>query len=647
MIIKLKDGSIKEYDSPTTAAEITKDISMGLYRNACCVLVDGKVKDLRTVIDSDCSFEVLTFDDEDGKKAFNHTASHVMAQAVKRLYPNAKLTIGPSIENGFYYDFDIDTHFTQDDLDKIEKEMKAIIKENYPIEKFELPADEAVKLMEEKNEPYKIELIKEHAAKGEHISFYKQGEFTELCAGPHLMEMKVIKAFKLTNCTGAYWRGDADNKMLCRVYGIAFPKASMLEDYLNMLEEAKKRDHNKLGRELELFTTVDYIGQGLPILLPKGTKIIQILQRFVEDEEARRGWQLTKTPLMAKSDLYKISGHWDHYKEGMFVLGDEEKDKEVFALRPMTCPFQYQAYLNKARSYRDLPLRYDETSTLFRNEASGEMHGLIRVRQFTISEGHLMCTPDQLEDEFRSCLELATFMLKTLGLYEDASFRFSKWDPNDREKYIGTEEQWDEAQSKMKNILDDLGIDYKVGIGEAAFYGPKLDFMVKDAIGRRWQLGTIQVDYNLPERFELEYMGSDNQKHRPVMIHRAPFGSMERFVAVLIEHTAGKFPLWLTPEQVVILPISEKFNEYAEQVKMYLKIHEIRAIVDDRNEKIGRKIRDNEMKRIPYMLIVGEKEAENGEVSVRRQGEGDKGTMKFEEFAKILNEEVQNMINKW
>ena len=642
MIIKLKDGSIKEYDSPTTAAEITKDISMGLYRNACCVLVDGKVKDLRTVIDSDCSFEVLTFDDEDGKKAFNHTASHVMAQAVKRLYPNAKLTIGPSIENGFYYDFDIDTNFTQDDLDKIEKEMKAIIKENYPIEKFELPVDEAVKLMEEKNEPYKIELIKEHAAKGEHISFYKQGEFTELCAGPHLMEMKVIKAFKLTNCTGAYWRGDADNKMLCRVYGIAFPKASMLEDYLNMLEEAKKRDHNKLGRELELFTTVDYIGQGLPILLPKGTKIIQILQRFVEDEEARRGWQLTKTPLMAKSDLYKISGHWDHYKEGMFVLGDEEKDKEVFALRPMTCPFQYQAYLNKARSYRDLPLRYDETSTLFRNEASGEMHGLIRVRQFTISEGHLMCTPDQLEDEFRSCLELATFMLKTLGLYEDASFRFSKWDPNDREKYIGTEEQWDEAQSKMKNILDDLGIDYKVGIGEAAFYGPKLDIQIRNVYGKEDTLITIQIDQMLAEKFGMEYVDKDGTKKNPYIIHRTSIGCYERTLAYLIEKYAGAFPTWLAPVQVKLLPIADRHLDYLYDVKKALEAKGIRCEIDDRSEKIGFKIRQAQLEKVPYMLLAGDKDIENNTVSLRTRSGGDKGAMSLDEFVDKLLKEVDD-----
>ncbi len=640
MIIKLKDGSVKEYSAPTTAAEITKDISMGLYRNACCVLVDGKVKDLRTVIDSDCKFEVLTFDDEDGKKAFNHTASHVMAQAVKRLYPNAKLTIGPAIENGFYYDFDIDTHFTQDDLDKIEKEMKAIIKENYPIERFELPVDEAVKLMEEKGEPYKVELINEHAAKGEPISFYKQGEFTELCAGPHLMEMKVIKAFKLTNCTGAYWRGDANNKMLCRVYGIAFPKASMLEDYLNMLEEAKKRDHNKLGRELELFTTVDYIGQGLPILLPKGTKIIQILQRWVEDEEAKRGWQLTKTPLMAKSDLYKISGHWDHYKEGMFVLGDEEKDKEVFALRPMTCPFQYQAYLNKARSYRDLPLRYDETSTLFRNEASGEMHGLIRVRQFTISEGHLMCTPDQLEDEFRSCLELATFMLKTLGLYEDASFRFSQWDPNDREKYIGTEEQWDEAQTKMKNILDDLGVDYKVGIGEAAFYGPKLDIQIRNVYGKEDTLITIQIDQMLAEKFGMEYVDKDGTKKNPYIIHRTSIGCYERTLAYLIEKYAGAFPTWLAPVQVKLLPIADRHLDYLYDVKKALEAKGIRCEIDDRSEKIGFKIRQAQLEKVPYMLLAGDKDIENNTVSLRTRSGGDKGAMSLDEFIDKLLKEV-------
>ena len=642
MIIKLKDGSVKEYSAPVTAAEITKDISMGLYRNACCVSINGKIADLRTVVESDCDFEVLTFDDEDGKKAFNHTASHVMAQAVKRLYPNAKLTIGPAIENGFYYDFDVDTHFTQDDLDKIEKEMKVIIKENYPIERFELPADEAIKLMEEKGEPYKIELIKEHSEKGEPISFYKQGEFTELCAGPHIPEMKVIKAFKLTNCTGAYWRGDEKNKMLCRVYGIAFPKASMLEDYINALEEAKKRDHNKLGRELELFTTVDYIGQGLPILLPKGTKIIQTLQRWVEDEEAKRGWQLTKTPLMAKSDLYKISGHWDHYKDGMFVMGDEEKDKEVFALRPMTCPFQYQAYLNRPRSYRDLPLRYDETSTLFRNEASGEMHGLIRVRQFTISEGHLMCRPDQLEDEFKACLELTNYMMETIGLKEDLTYRFSLWDPNDREKYLGTEEQWNEAQGVMKNILDDLNIDYKVGVGEAAFYGPKLDIQIKNVFGKEDTLVTIQIDQMLAEKFGMEYVDKDGIKKNPYIIHRTSIGCYERTLAFLIEKYAGAFPTWLAPVQVKLLPIADRHLDYLLEAKKALEAKGIRCEVDDRSEKIGFKIRSAQLEKVPYMLLAGDKDIENNTVSLRTRSGGDKGAMALDEFVEKIVAEVES-----
>ena len=642
MIIKLKDGSVKEYSAPVTAAEITKDISMGLYRNACCVSINGKIADLRTVVEGDCDFEVLTFDDEDGKKAFNHTASHVMAQAVKRLYPNAKLTIGPAIENGFYYDFDVDTHFTQDDLDKIEKEMKVIIKENYPIERFELPADEAIKLMEEKGEPYKIELIKEHSEKGEPISFYKHGEFTELCAGPHIPEMKVIKAFKLTNCTGAYWRGDEKNKMLCRVYGIAFPKASMLEDYINALEEAKKRDHNKLGRELELFTTVDYIGQGLPILLPKGTKIIQTLQRWVEDEEAKRGWQLTKTPLMAKSDLYKISGHWDHYKDGMFVMGDEEKDKEVFALRPMTCPFQYQAYLNRPRSYRDLPLRYDETSTLFRNEASGEMHGLIRVRQFTISEGHLMCRPDQLEDEFKACLELTNYMMEKIGLKEDLTYRFSLWDPNDREKYIGTEEQWNEAQGVMKTILDDLNIDYKVGIGEAAFYGPKLDIQIKNVFGKEDTLVTIQIDQMLAEKFGMEYVDKDGIKKNPYIIHRTSIGCYERTLALLIEKYAGAFPTWLAPVQVKLLPIADRHLDYLLEAKKALEAKGIRCEVDDRSEKIGFKIRSAQLEKVPYMLLAGDKDIENNTVSLRTRSGGDKGAMALDEFVEKIVAEVES-----
>ena len=640
MKITLKDGSVLEYNEPKTAADITKDISMGLFRNATCCKIDGEIKDLRTVVDGDCSLEILTFDDKDGQKAFNHTASHIMAQAVKRLYPEAKLTIGPAIDNGFYYDFDVENSFSPDDLVKIEAEMKKIVKENPEIKRFELPVEEAVALMESKNEPYKVELINEHAAKGEPISFYEQGEFVELCAGPHLMDMKNVKAFKLTQCTGAYWRGDEKNKMLCRVYGTAFPKASMLEDYLNALEEAKKRDHNKLGRELEIFTTVDYIGQGLPILLPKGTKIIQTLQRWVEDEEEKRGWLLTKTPLMAKSDLYKISGHWDHYQDGMFIMGDPEKDKEVFALRPMTCPFQYQAYLNKQRSYRDLPLRYDETSTLFRNEASGEMHGLIRVRQFTISEGHLMCRPDQLEDEFKSCLELTNYMMETLGLKEDLTYRFSQWDPDNREKYIGTKEQWDEAQGVMKNILDDLGIDYEIGIGEAAFYGPKLDIQIKNVFGKEDTLVTIQIDQMLAEKFGMEYVDSDGQKKNPYIIHRTSIGCYERTLALLIEKYAGAFPTWLAPVQVKFLPVADRHQDYCRELMSKLQAVGVRCELDDRSEKIGFKIRSAQLEKIPYMILVGDKDIEAGTISVRSRKNGDEGATTLDEFISRITVEI-------
>ena len=640
MKITLKDGSVLEYNEAKTAADITKDISMGLFRNATCCKIDGEIKDLRTVVDGDCSLEILTFDDKDGQKAFNHTASHIMAQAVKRLYPDAKLTIGPAIDNGFYYDFDVENSFSPDDLVKIEAEMKKIVKENPEIKRFELPVEEAVALMESKNEPYKVELINEHAAKGEPISFYEQGEFVELCAGPHLMDMKNVKAFKLTQCTGAYWRGDEKNKMLCRVYGTAFPKASMLEDYLNALEEAKKRDHNKLGRELEIFTTVDYIGQGLPILLPKGTKIIQTLQRWVEDEEEKRGWLLTKTPLMAKSDLYKISGHWDHYQDGMFIMGDPEKDKEVFALRPMTCPFQYQAYLNKQRSYRDLPLRYDETSTLFRNEASGEMHGLIRVRQFTISEGHLMCRPDQLEDEFKSCLELTNYMMETLGLKEDLTYRFSQWDPDNREKYIGTKEQWDEAQGVMKNILDDLGIDYEIGIGEAAFYGPKLDIQIKNVFGKEDTLVTIQIDQMLAEKFGMEYVDSDGQKKNPYIIHRTSIGCYERTLALLIEKYAGAFPTWLAPVQVKFLPVADRHQDYCRELMAKLQAVGVRCELDDRSEKIGFKIRSAQLEKIPYMILVGDKDIEAGTISVRSRKNGDEGATTLDEFISRITVEI-------
>ena len=605
----------------------------------CACKIDGEVRDLRTPVEKNCKLELLTFDDEDGKKAFWHTASHVLAQAVKRLYPNAKFAIGPAIEGGFYYDFDVEKPFTTEDLEQIEAEMKNIVKSGLALEKLELAPDEAVKLLEEMNEPYKVELCREHASKGEPISFYRQGEFTDLCAGPHLLSVSPIKAVKLTNCTGAYWRGDASNAQLCRVYGTAFPKASLLEEHLKKLEEAKMRDHNKLGRELELFTTSDLIGQGLPILLPKGARVIQLLQRFVEDEEQKRGWLLTKTPFMAKSDLYKLSGHWDHYKEGMFVLGDEEKDKEVFALRPMTCPFQYQAYLNRGRSYRDLPLRYNETSTLFRNEASGEMHGLIRVRQFTISEGHLMCRPDQLEDEFKSCLELAIYMLKTLGLYEDVSYRFSQWDPDDRDKYIGTPEQWAEAQSAMQKILDHLEIPYKIGIGEAAFYGPKLDIQIKNVFGKEDTLITIQVDQMLAEKFGMEYVDSDGQKKNPYIIHRTSIGCYERTLALLIEKYAGAFPAWLAPVQVKLLPIADRHVEKATEAMRALEAKGLRCELDDRSEKIGYKIREAQLEKVPYMLLMGDKDIENNTVSVRSRKKGDMGAMALEEFlAKIIEE---------
>ncbi len=628
-VITLKDGSTKEVALGTSAIEIAREISEGLARVACAVELNGKVCDLRTTIDGDCTVNFLTFDTEGGRHTFNHTCSHILAQAVKRLYPAAKLTIGPSIDDGFYYDFDVETSFTPDDLSKIEAEMKKIIKDNLEIEYFELPRDEALALM--KDEPYKVELINELPA-DEKISFYKQGEFTDLCAGPHLLKTGAVKAFKLTSATGAYWRGDSNKKMLCRVYGTAFTKKSDLEEHLAALEEARKRDHNKLGRELEFFTTVDYIGQGLPILLPKGAKVIQTLQRFVEDTESSKGWLLTKTPYMAKSDLYKISGHWDHYKEGMFVLGDEEKDDEVFALRPMTCPFQYQAYLNRARSYRDLPLRYNETSTLFRNEASGEMHGLIRVRQFTISEGHLMCLPEQLEEEFKGCLELAIYMLKTLGLYEDVSYRFSQWDPNDRDKYIGTPEQWDEAQGTMKKILDHLEIPYKIGIGEAAFYGPKLDIQIKNVFGKEDTLITIQVDQLLAKQFDMEYVDRDGTKKNPYIIHRTSIGCYERTLALLIEKYAGAFPTWLAPVQVKILPIADRHLDYAKEVASKLEAYGIRVETDDRSETIGYKIRSAQGEKIPHMLLVGDKEIESATVSVRNRKEGDLGSMSVDEF---------------
>ena len=638
-------GSEKEFESGVSVAEVAKSIGMGLYKSACAAKVNGEVCDLRTVLNEDCKVEILTFDDKEGKKAYWHTASHIMAQAVNRLYPGTKFAIGPAVDNGFYYDMELPQAITNDDLAKIEAEMKKIIKEDIEIERFELPVAEALELM--KGQDYKEELIREHAAEGEHISFYKQGDFTDLCAGPHLMRTGNVKAVKLTSITGAYWRGDASNKMLQRLYGIAFPKQSLLEEHLTMLEEAKKRDHNKLGRELELFTTSDVIGQGLPILLPKGARIVQLLQRFVEDEEQRRGWLLTKTPFMAKSDLYKISGHWDHYKDGMFVLGDEEKDKEVFALRPMTCPFQYQVYLNRQRSYRDLPMRLGETSTLFRNEDSGEMHGLIRVRQFTISEGHLVLRPDQLEEEFKGCLDLAKYCLGTVGLLDKCTFRFSQWDPaNPNNKYEGTKEQWDHAQSVMERILKDLDVDYTVGIDEAAFYGPKLDIQYKNVYGKEDTLVTIQIDMLLAERFGMYYIDENGEKKLPYIIHRTSLGCYERTLAYLIEEYAGALPTWMAPEQVRFLPVTDRAADYCAEQAKKLEDMGFRVEVDYRNEKIGRKIRDAQMEKVPYMLVVGDRDMENGTVSPRPRADGDLGAMSMDEFSALLKQVVDNKEKK-
>ncbi len=639
--VTLKGGVVREYEKGTTVYEVAASIGAGLSKAACAGLVNGKVCDLRTPIESDCELGILTFEDEKGRAAFRHTASHILAQAIKRLYPEAKLAIGPAVDDGFYYDIDIAKPLAPEDLAGLEAEMKNIVKENLAIEQFTMQRAEALAFFEDKKEDYKVELINDLPEDAE-LSFYKQGDFTDLCAGPHLMSTGLVKAFKLTSATGAYWRGDSSKKMLQRIYGTAFPKASELEAHLLAVEEAKKRDHNKIGRELELFTTSDVIGQGLPILLPKGARIIQLLQRFVEDEEQKRGWLLTKTPYMAKSDLYKISGHWDHYQDGMFIMGDPEKaeEEEVFALRPMTCPFQYQAYLNRARSYRDLPLRYNETSTLFRNEDSGEMHGLIRVRQFTISEGHLMCTPEQLEEEFKSCLELTTFMLKTLGLYEDVSYRFSQWDPEDKGKYIGTAEQWDEAQGVMAKILDRLEIPYKVGVGEAAFYGPKLDIQIKNVHGKEDTLITIQIDQMLAEKFGMEYVDKDGSKKNPYIIHRTSIGCYERTLALLIEKYAGAFPMWLAPEQVRILPIADRHHDSAYELKKKLCDKGMRVEVDARSEKIGYKIREAQLEKVPYMVLLGDKDIEAGTISVRSSKEGDLGAFSTEDFLSRCLDEI-------
>ncbi|MCM1328757.1 MAG: threonine--tRNA ligase [Ruminococcus sp.] len=639
--LTLKDGSVKEIETPMPAAEIVKGIGMGLYKSACCVKIDGEVRDLRAVIDKDCQFEVMTFDSDEGKKTFWHTASHILAQAVKRLYPNVKLAIGPAIDNGFYYDFDAEKAFSAEELANIESEMKKIVKESIEIEQFGLPADEAIAMLEKAGEPYKVELCQEHAGKGEDISFYRQGDFTDLCAGPHLMNTSPVKAFKLTSCTGAYWRGSEKNKMLSRVYGTAYPKASQLEEHLKAAEEAKKRDHNKLGRELEYFTTVDCIGQGLPIILPKGARVIQIMQRWVEDFEQKNGYLLTKTPYMAKRELYKISGHWDHYLDGMFILGDpHDETKECFALRPMTCPFQYQVFLNRARSYRDLPMRLGETSTLFRNEDSGEMHGLIRVRQFTISEGHIILRPEQLEEEFKNCLELAKYALGTVGLLDKCTFRFSQWDPaNPKNKYEGTAEQWEEAQAAMKKILDGIGLEYTVGIDEAAFYGPKLDIQYKNVYGKEDTLVTIQIDMLLAAKFGMEYTDVDGKKRMPYIIHRTSLGCYERTLAYLIETYAGALPLWLSPEQVRILPVTDRAMEYSNKVLEKLEKRGIRATVDSRKEGVGYKIRQAQLEKIPYFFIVGDKEAEEGTLSLRSRSDGDLGAMPMDEVIEKICKE--------
>ena len=635
----LPDGNLLEIENGTKGYEAAAKISEGLSRAALAMKLDGLLCEINTPIEKDAKLEFVTFNDDEGKKVYRHTAAHVLAQAVKRLYPKAVLAFGPATDEGFFYDVDVDASISPDVLEKIEGEMKKIIKENIPVVRSEVSKQEAKKIMTERNEVYKVEHV-DALDDNATISLYTQGEFVDLCAGPHLTSTGKLKAVKLTQCTGAYLHGDSKNKMLQRIYGTAFPKNSDLEEYLAMKEEAKKRDHNKLGRELEIFTTVDTIGQGLPIMLPKGTKIIQTLQRWVEDTEEALGWVRTKTPLMAKSDLYKISGHWDHYKEGMFVLGEEEDGKECFALRPMTCPFQYQAYLNRARSYRDLPMRLAETSTLFRNEDSGEMHGLIRVRQFTISEGHLMCTPEQLEDEFRGCLEVAIMMLKTLGLYEDVSYRFSQWDPDNREKYIGTDADWDEAQGMMKKILDNIGLDYKIGVGEAAFYGPKLDIQIKNVHGKEDTLITIQIDQFNAEKFGMEYVDKDGTKKRPYIIHRTSIGCYERTLALLIEKYAGAFPTWLAPTQVKILPISDNQLDYSKSVMAKLVALGIRCELDDRNEKIGYKIREAQLDKTPYMLVIGDKEMEAGAVAVRSRKNGDMGAVPVDEFIKNIIEEI-------
>ncbi len=640
MKITLKDGSVREYDAPKSVYEIAADISEGLARAACAGEVNGERKDLRTVIDSDCELSILTANDKGGLTVLRHTASHVMAEAVKRLFPEAKLAIGPAIDEGFYYDFEAEP-FSREDLDKIEAEMKKIIKEGKELKRFTLPRDEAIQYMKERQEPYKVELIEDLPADAE-ISFRDQGDFVDLCAGEHLMSTKGVKAFKLISSSMAYWRGDEHKARLQRIYGTAFGKKEELKEYLAQLEEAKKRDHNRLGREMELFATVDVIGQGLPLLLPNGVKVIMKLQRWIEDLEDREwGYVRTKTPLMAKSDLYKISGHWDHYRDGMFVLGDEETDKEVFALRPMTCPFQYYVYKNAQRSYRDLPYRMGETSTLFRKEDSGEMHGLTRVRQFTISEGHNVIRPDQAEEELKNCFELAYYILSTLGLQDDITFRLSKWDPENKEKYLGDEAYWNKTQAALRDVLVEKGVPFVEADGEAAFYGPKIDIQAKNVYGKEDTMVTIQLDCEIAEKFDMYYIDKNGEKVRPYIIHRTSLGCYERTLAWLIEKYAGRFPTWLCPEQVRVLPISDKYEEYAQKVRKELFENGIDVTCDSRSEKIGYKIREARLAKVPYMLVVGAKEAEDGTVSVRSCYEGDEGVKPLDTFIEQICKEIR------
>ncbi|MBQ2258014.1 MAG: threonine--tRNA ligase [Lachnospiraceae bacterium] len=641
MKITLKDGSVKEYSEAKSIIEIAKDISEGLARVACAGEVDGELVDLRTVIEKDCELNIVTATDPKALYVIRHTASHVLAEAVKRLFPNAKVTIGPAIDDGFYYDFDAEP-FSREDLDKIEAEMKKIIKEGHEITRFTLPRAEAIKFMEEKGEPFKVELIQDLPEDAE-ISFYDQGGFVDLCAGPHLMSTKGVKAFKLTSSSMAYWRGDSNKARLQRIYGTAYNKKEELAEHLERMEDAKRRDHNKLGREMELFTTVDVIGQGLPLFTPKGTKMIMKLQRWIEDlEDNEWGYVRTRTPLMAKSDLYKISGHWDHYKDGMFVLGDEEVDKEVFALRPMTCPFQYYVYKNTQKSYRDLPYRMSETSTLFRAEDSGEMHGLTRVRQFTITEGHLVIRPDQAEAELKGCLDLAYYVLQTLGLENDVTYRLSKWDPANKKKYLGDDNYWNSTQDALREVLREKNVSFVEAEGEAAFYGPKIDIQAKNVYGKEDTMITIQLDCAIAENFDMYYIDQNGDKVRPYIIHRTSMGCYERTLAWLIEKYAGKFPTWLCPEQVRVLPISDKYEEYAQQVCRELKKAGVDATVDSRSEKIGFKIREARLDKLPYMLVVGQQEEADHTVSVRSRFAGDEGVKSLDSFIADITEEIRN-----